>query len=62
VDDEARRAFRDFVATRTPALMRTAYLLAGNQHDAEDLLQSALTEARPMLICDETSTAAGPAM
>ncbi|MET0423709.1 MAG: SigE family RNA polymerase sigma factor [Actinoplanes sp.] len=45
MDNEAEQAFREFVATRTPALMRTAYLLTGNQHDAEDLLQSALTKS-----------------
>jgi RNA polymerase sigma-70 factor (sigma-E family) len=45
LDDAAEQAFREFVATRTPALMRTAYLLAGNQHDAEDLFQSALTKS-----------------
>jgi RNA polymerase sigma-70 factor (sigma-E family) len=43
VNSEDQRRFREFVAARTPALMRTAYLLAGNQHDAEDLLQTALT-------------------
>jgi RNA polymerase sigma-70 factor (sigma-E family) len=47
--DDAERAFREFVATRTPALMRTAYLLAGNQHDAEDLLQAALTRSAARL-------------
>ena len=40
VNGEDQRRFREFVAARTPALMRTAYLLAGNQHDAEDLLQT----------------------
>ncbi|GIH20591.1 SigE family RNA polymerase sigma factor [Rugosimonospora africana] len=43
MNGEERQKFREFVAARTPALMRTAYLLAGNQHDAEDLLQNALT-------------------
>ncbi|BCJ49628.1 RNA polymerase sigma-E factor [Actinoplanes sp. NBRC 14428] len=43
MDSAAEQHFREFVATRTPALMRTAYLLTGNQHDAEDLLQGALT-------------------
>ncbi|MBM2615028.1 SigE family RNA polymerase sigma factor [Actinoplanes sp. LDG1-06] len=45
MDNEAEQQFRQFVAARTPALMRTAYLLTGNQHDAEDLLQSALTRS-----------------
>jgi RNA polymerase sigma-70 factor (sigma-E family) len=45
VDADDERRFRDFVTARTPTLMRIAYLLAGNQHDAQDLLQSALTRA-----------------
>jgi RNA polymerase sigma-70 factor (sigma-E family) len=38
--DEA--SFREFVRARTPALSRTAYLLTGDHHLAQDLLQSAL--------------------
>jgi RNA polymerase sigma-70 factor (sigma-E family) len=34
--------FRDFVLARQQALMRTAYLLTGDPHLAEDLLQSVL--------------------
>ncbi|MEU7242431.1 SigE family RNA polymerase sigma factor [Streptomyces sparsogenes] len=34
--------FREFVAARWPRLLRTAYLLCGEQHAAEDLVQSAL--------------------
>lgn len=34
--------FDDFVRARTPALLRSAYLLTGDQHLAEDLVQSAL--------------------
>lgn len=34
--------FRDFVASRSPALTRTAYLLTGDWQRAEDLLQTAL--------------------
>jgi len=34
--------FDAFVRARTPALLRTAYLLTGDQHLAEDLVQSAL--------------------
>lgn len=45
MDDDARQAFREFAETRTPALLRTAYLLTGSQHDAEDLVQTALTRA-----------------
>jgi RNA polymerase sigma-70 factor (sigma-E family) len=44
VDDQAREAFRQYVAARSPALMRTAYLLTGNRADAEDLLQTALAK------------------
>ncbi|MGY0230183.1 SigE family RNA polymerase sigma factor [Longispora urticae] len=36
--------FREFVAARSPALLRTAYLLVGDWHKAEDLLQTALTK------------------
>jgi RNA polymerase sigma-70 factor (sigma-E family) len=36
------RDFRDYVVARTPALLRTAYLLTGDRGDAEDLLQEAL--------------------
>jgi RNA polymerase sigma-70 factor (sigma-E family) len=41
-DDED---FRGFVAARSPALLRTAYLLLGDRGLAEDLLQSALAKA-----------------
>jgi RNA polymerase sigma-70 factor (sigma-E family) len=36
--------FRDFVTARSAALLRTAYLLAGDWATAEDLLQTALTK------------------
>jgi RNA polymerase sigma-70 factor (sigma-E family) len=42
---ETRAAFEDFVATRWGPLSRTAYLLTGHLHDAEDLLQTALARA-----------------
>ncbi|MGP4105267.1 SigE family RNA polymerase sigma factor [Nonomuraea sp. KM90] len=35
-------SFREFVAAHQHALMRTAYLLTGDAHQAEDLLQSVL--------------------
>ncbi|MFI7704252.1 SigE family RNA polymerase sigma factor [Nonomuraea sp. NPDC049480] len=35
--------FHEFVRTRQQSLMRTAYLLTGNAHLAEDLLQTVLT-------------------
>ena len=38
-------AFRAFVMARTPALSRTAYLLTGDAHLAEDLVQTALFKA-----------------
>jgi RNA polymerase sigma-70 factor (sigma-E family) len=34
--------FREFVRARSPALMRTAYLLTGDRQLAEDLLQTVL--------------------
>jgi RNA polymerase sigma-70 factor (sigma-E family) len=40
-----RARFDDFVVARSAALGRTAYLLTGNRHDAEDLLQTALVSA-----------------
>ena len=38
-------SFDSFVAARTGALLRTAYLLTGDQQLAEDLVQSALVKA-----------------
>ncbi|MEP7737473.1 SigE family RNA polymerase sigma factor [Nocardioides sp. 31GB23] len=37
--------FESFVRARTPALSRTAYLLTGDAHLAEDLVQTALFKA-----------------
>jgi RNA polymerase sigma-70 factor (sigma-E family) len=45
VDERARQDFTEFVAARSPALFRLAYVLTADQHAAEDLLQSALTRA-----------------
>ena len=42
MDDEA--GFREFVHTRGRALTRTAYVLTGDQHLAEDLLQNVLAK------------------
>ncbi|MFS1304873.1 SigE family RNA polymerase sigma factor [Streptosporangium longisporum] len=43
MDDAEERRFREFVSARSPALMRLAFLLTGgDQHAAEDLLQTAL--------------------
>ena len=36
--------FQDFVRARTPALLRTAFLLTGDQQLAEDLVQTALAK------------------
>jgi len=44
VDEGSRQQFGDFVAARTGALIRLAYVLAGDQHGAEDLLQTALAK------------------
>ncbi|MEU4085300.1 SigE family RNA polymerase sigma factor [Streptomyces aureus] len=43
MDAEADESFRDFVANRSSALLKTAVLLSGgDRHAAEDLLQNAL--------------------
>ncbi|MFG2011720.1 SigE family RNA polymerase sigma factor [Micromonospora sp. NPDC048868] len=42
--DPLEEEFRDFVAARSGALLRTAYLLSGDWATAEDLLQTALTK------------------
>lgn len=39
--------FEEFVIARRVALLRTAYLLTGDHHDAEDLVQSALVKVVP---------------
>lgn len=40
-------SFEEYVGARRPALLRTAYLLTGDAHDAEDLVQVALVKAVP---------------
>jgi RNA polymerase sigma-70 factor, ECF subfamily len=45
MDQESEADFHDFVVARSPALLATAYLLTGDRHRAEDLLQSALAKA-----------------
>ena len=42
MDATARQEFLEFCQARTPALFRVAYGIAGDQHLAEDLLQTAL--------------------
>lgn len=44
---EEGAGFDEFVDARRPALLRTAYLLAGNHHDAEDLVQTTLLRVVP---------------
>ena len=39
-----RAEFEAFVAARSDALVRTAYLMCGDWHQAQDVLQIALTE------------------
>ena len=39
--------FAEFVAARSAALLRTAYLLTGDRQDAEDLVQAALIKVVP---------------
>ncbi|MGW1591385.1 SigE family RNA polymerase sigma factor [Streptomyces sp. NPDC002386] len=46
MDAQAEESFREFVAGRSTALLRTAVLLTGgDRHAAEDLLQTALVKA-----------------
>ena len=45
MDDDARQEFAEFVAARSRQLIRLAYVLTGDQHTAEDLLQNALVKA-----------------
>jgi RNA polymerase sigma-70 factor (sigma-E family) len=45
VNERDRREFGEFVAARSGALIGLAYVLAADQHAAEDLLQTALTRA-----------------
>ena len=42
---DLERSFATYVAQRRPALVRTAYLLCGDVHLAEDLVQVALVKA-----------------
>lgn len=53
-------AFRAFAVTRRPALRRAAYLLCGDWHQADDLVQSALVKlyvAWPRIRNDEAPDA-----
>ncbi|WP_018502582.1 SigE family RNA polymerase sigma factor [Parafrankia discariae] len=42
MDEASHQSFEDFVTASADRLMRTAFLLTGNRHAAEDLLQGAL--------------------
>jgi RNA polymerase sigma-70 factor (sigma-E family) len=42
---KAPPGFAEYVASRGPALVRTAYLLTGDHHAAEDLVQTVLAKA-----------------
>lgn len=44
MDAADERVFAEYVAARSPALLRTAYLLVGQRADAEDLLQASLAK------------------
>jgi RNA polymerase sigma-70 factor (sigma-E family) len=44
VDSTAEREFTEFVIHRSQELLRVAYALVGEQHAAQDLLQSALAK------------------
>jgi RNA polymerase sigma-70 factor (sigma-E family) len=45
MDAGREQAFEEFVRDRSMALFRTAYLIAGDVHHAEDLLQAGLEKA-----------------
>jgi len=45
--DPTREGFEEWVTARRAALLRTAYLLTGDAHDAEDLVQVTLLNAVP---------------
>lgn len=45
MDDVRREAFESLVVLRSAALLRTAYLLTGDRHLAQDLVQVALSRA-----------------
>ncbi|NUR26937.1 MAG: SigE family RNA polymerase sigma factor [Catenulispora sp.] len=45
MQDEDKSDFEQFMAARWQPLVRAAYVLTGNQQDAEDIAQTALTNA-----------------
>jgi hypothetical protein len=56
VNERDRREFGEFAAARSGALIGLAYVLTGDQHAAEDLLQTALTR----VAAAATDAAVGP--
>ncbi|GAA3467344.1 hypothetical protein GCM10018965_018960 [Nonomuraea roseola] len=48
---EADPRFAEFVAERGDALLRYGHVLAGNPHDAADLVQEALLKLRARRAC-----------
>src|SRR5437868_2779595 len=42
--DDRDAEFSAYMAARQPSLLRTAYLLTGDRHTAEDLVQTALAK------------------
>jgi RNA polymerase sigma-70 factor (sigma-E family) len=44
VDSTAETEFTEFAAARWSRLVRTAYMLTGDHHEAEDLVQATLTK------------------
>lgn len=47
MNERDRQEFAEFAAARSGALIRLAYVLAADQHAAEDLLQVPAPLARP---------------
>jgi DNA-directed RNA polymerase specialized sigma24 family protein len=43
-NETVRRAFEAFARAETDALLRSAFLLTGDRHHAEDLVQTALAQ------------------
>ena len=44
MDDDEDRAYLTYVHGRVPALRRVAYLLSGDEHQADDLVQETITK------------------
>ncbi|GAB2925387.1 SigE family RNA polymerase sigma factor [Streptomyces mayteni] len=58
MDTRAEVEFTEFTVSRWPRLLRTAYLLTGSHHDAEDLVQAVL--AKVYVKWDRVRRAADP--